>query len=486
MNPKPIAAANRLQKPNYMLKIIPFLFLLSLLVSIPTAEAQRRTTYESLIQRSEQPSTYIDQAVIPISDSTAAALVFFRLDYDFVPFLRIRPDTKTPSEETEYYSPVRMGIEFFEGNISESGRQNRTAVSVFRDFWSDTVWVNSFEETTSRFDHVQGLMWHEMAEGDYHYELQLGRGDSNRDLPSRRRNLNVPAQAETEKGSFILASSTSENEDTFSGIFINYGNTVLYGQDYDLLVHLPASADTLNGNGNYTLQILKRLPGSDEGTKEEPVFEATITGESIFHAVFDTAQSGKDGPISFTLRKTENENGFAFANVSVPNSEFENAGYRLKLIADGQDEPIAQRDISSRWIDMPVSLYNLDVAIDRLTYIADESTIRSLNSGSTAEREQKFRDFWEQRDPTPNTEFNELMTEYYRRIDHAYRNFSSIQTPGYETDQGRTYILFGPPDNIERILPTDSPTREIWTYPNRTLIFEATTGFGDFKLISES
>ncbi|PWN07061.1 GWxTD domain-containing protein [Rhodohalobacter mucosus] len=467
-----------------MLKTIPFLILFSIVLSLSDADAQRRTTYESLLQRSEQPSTYIDEALIPISDSTSAALVFFRLDYDFLPFLRTDSDMETPSEETEYYSPVRMGIEFFEGNVSESGRQNRTAVSVFRDFWSDTVWVNSFEETTSRFDHVEGLMWHEMKEGKYHYELQLGRGDSNRDLPSRRRNLNVPAKAETEKGSIILASSTTADEESFTGTLMNYGNNVLYGQDYELLIRFPSSADVTDGS--YTLQILKRLPGNEDRTEEDPVFEFSVTADNMFHAVFESATPGKEGPVGFTLKKTESENGFAYAAISVPNSEFENAAYRVQLVADGQDEPLAQRDISSRWIDMPVSLYNLDVAIDQLSYIADESTIQSLNTGSTAEREQKFREFWEQRDPTPDTEFNELMTEYYSRIDYAYRNFSSMQTPGYETDQGRAYILLGPPDNIERRLPTDSPAREIWTYPNRTLIFEATSGFGDFKLISES
>jgi GWxTD domain-containing protein len=144
------------------------------------------------------------------------------------------------------------------------------------------------------------------------------------------------------------------------------------------------------------------------------------------------------------------------------------------------------RRVNSQWLDMPVSLYNLDIAIEMMKFIVDENQLSRLRSGSTAEKEQKFRDFWKQRDPSPNTEFNELMAEYYNRIDYAYKNFSSMQTPGFETDQGRAYILYGPPENIERRLPADAPTREVWEYSNRTLIFEATTGFGDFRLISQS
>ena len=135
---------------------------------------------------------------------------------------------------------------------------------------------------------------------------------------------------------------------------------------------------------------------------------------------------------------------------------------------------------------MPTSLYNIDVAVDMLRFILPENERRELASGSAADKERKFRQFWAERDPTPETEFNELMAEYYRRIDYAYKNFSSLQVPGYDTDQGQTYILYGPPLSVERRLPPNSPAREVWEYPGRTLIFEATTGFGDFKLISDS
>jgi GWxTD domain-containing protein len=115
-----------------------------------------------------------------------------------------------------------------------------------------------------------------------------------------------------------------------------------------------------------------------------------------------------------------------------------------------------------------------------------DSELERIDSGSDAEKERKFRQFWAQRDPTPDTEFNELMSEYYERIDYAYREFSSMQEPGYESDRGQAYILYGPPTDVERRFPTNAPTREVWEYPNRTLIFEATSGFGDFRLVSES
>lgn len=121
-----------------------------------------------------------------------------------------------------------------------------------------------------------------------------------------------------------------------------------------------------------------------------------------------------------------------------------------------------------------------------LRFILPEATLKSMKEGSFSEKEREFREFWAQRDPTPKTEYNELMTEYYRRIDQSYEKFSTFGVKGFETDRGRTWILMGPPDTIERLYPADEPTLERWTYPDREYVFEAVSGFGDFRLRSSN
>ena len=133
---------------------------------------------------------------------------------------------------------------------------------------------------------------------------------------------------------------------------------------------------------------------------------------------------------------------------------------------------------------MPRSLYNLDLSIDMLRFILSPEQLDEIKDGDFSEKEQKFRAFWKERDPTKQTEFNELMTEYYRRIDQAYEKFSTFGVKGFNSDRGRTFILMGPPETTKRIYPTNSPTREIWTYPGKRYIFEATSGFGDFRLLT--
>jgi len=64
------------------------------------------------------------------------------------------------------------------------------------------------------------------------------------------------------------------------------------------------------------------------------------------------------------------------------------------------------------------------------------------------ERDQFIEQFWLRRDPTPDTVENEYKEEHYRRIAYANEHFAS-GVPGWRTDRGRIYIMYGPPDEID-------------------------------------
>ncbi len=84
---------------------------------------------------------------------------------------------------------------------------------------------------------------------------------------------------------------------------------------------------------------------------------------------------------------------------------------------------------------------NEDVA-----YIITDEERKAFKQMSTdEEREQFVEQFWLRRDPTPDTVENEYKEEHYRRIAYANERFAS-GVPGWKTDRGRIYIMFGPPD----------------------------------------
>lgn len=64
------------------------------------------------------------------------------------------------------------------------------------------------------------------------------------------------------------------------------------------------------------------------------------------------------------------------------------------------------------------------------------------------EREQFIEMFWRRRDPDPDTDENEYREEYYERIAYANEHFSS-GIPGWKTDRGRIYIMYGKADEVE-------------------------------------
>src|SRR5215469_15315210 len=64
------------------------------------------------------------------------------------------------------------------------------------------------------------------------------------------------------------------------------------------------------------------------------------------------------------------------------------------------------------------------------------------------ERESFIENFWERRNPNPGSPENEFKEEYYRRIAYANEHYAS-GIPGWKTDRGRIYIMYGPADEVD-------------------------------------
>jgi GWxTD domain-containing protein len=80
--------------------------------------------------------------------------------------------------------------------------------------------------------------------------------------------------------------------------------------------------------------------------------------------------------------------------------------------------------------------------------ITGEERSAFLHLSNDEERDNFIEQFWLRRDPTPDTLENEYKEEHYRRIAYANEHFAA-GIPGWKTDRGRMYIMYGPPDQIE-------------------------------------
>ncbi|MGQ9800484.1 MAG: GWxTD domain-containing protein [Candidatus Saccharicenans sp.] len=100
-----------------------------------------------------------------------------------------------------------------------------------------------------------------------------------------------------------------------------------------------------------------------------------------------------------------------------------------------------------------------------------------------SEREQFKVDFWARRDPDPDTEANEFKDEYYQRKERADQMFLGEGRPGWLTDRGRIYILFGPPTERHTYpMEASGYCREVWYYGSFPVIFIDEHCSGNFIL----
>jgi GWxTD domain-containing protein len=76
----------------------------------------------------------------------------------------------------------------------------------------------------------------------------------------------------------------------------------------------------------------------------------------------------------------------------------------------------------------------------------EESAFKQL--ATDEERDQFIEQFWQRRNPTPDSQENEYKEEHYRRIAYANEHFAAGM-PGWRTDRGRIYIVWGPADEID-------------------------------------
>jgi GWxTD domain-containing protein len=122
---------------------------------------------------------------------------------------------------------------------------------------------------------------------------------------------------------------------------------------------------------------------------------------------------------------------------------------------------------------------------DVVYIISPEERQAFLQLETNEEREQFIEQFWLRRSSNPDLPDNEFKEEHYRRIAYANEHFAS-GIPGWKTDRGRMYIMWGPADEVESH-PSggtyDRPMEEgggsTSTYPWETWRYRYMEGIGE-------
>jgi GWxTD domain-containing protein len=402
-------------------------------------------------RRPEQGPQFVfyDAVNLFSSDSTRARIdVHYRIDENF--FIAVKnPDTSFPHEFR------RRGEVAVELADSVAGSVARKLEAIF-------VGAESAESSPGPNRWHQGVFSFEVRPGTYRIFLEVNDLESNRNFVDRSRTLDA-RNARSEP----LAVSTPlfiAKPDTIPAlrkvVAQNIGGDLLFGTATSLLIEISSIG---HPNGPVTLRYrIASLPPSSaeppEITIQDSVTLPLVKGFEL------TTEKGADG-ISYVLAGGRPD-APPFVVLPFPGEKLILRTYHLTLtISEGKLTKEITREFRTVWPDMPMSLKDVDYALDIMRYITTPDQLDSLKSGNYEARRKHLEEYWKSRDRTPGTAYNEVMTEYYRRVDHAMRTFGTLRNPdGARSDRGRIYILHGPPTRTERTLNPAGMFAEIWIY----------------------
>jgi GWxTD domain-containing protein len=157
---------------------------------------------------------------------------------------------------------------------------------------------------------------------------------------------------------------------------------------------------------------------------------------------------------------------------------------QLEIYSDDNIDDKKIYNLNVIWIAKPISLTDPEAAIKILEIVEPKDKVSDLLRKEGSYSNNLF-DYWNTKDPTPDTKYNELMNEFYTRVDYCEMNFRTIAgNGGAKSDRGRTYIKFGLPDEIERDTNSSDKVVETWFYKksNRIFLFVDEDGTGKFQL----
>lgn len=444
-----------------------FLFVLLCIAAVPLVLLAQRVDKSFYYDYGER--FYYDVANVPSPEPNATRfLVFFRMRNDVLTFTTVK---------SHYEASPLLYIEFIDS----------TGVITLSKEWRNTVAAASYEQTQSRKAFVSGGIAIDVPPGTYTVVFELG--DNNAPRAKRFKETGVRGKDFYAEGVLTppLFAAPTQNEQVFRP-FVFKGD-IAFPSDVHALVSV---ANTTEGE-EYMYSVEQAL---EEGRKVEhddplalfspirgtvtPVLNRSLAlekGEQEYGILVRSIpmQSMEQEPVS-SKRRSGSESGVGLLNIPLSGSSMNTGKYVLKVYKKGTRDTL-RHPFALIWEEKPLSLRNVQYAVELAYHVMTEDEYDEVNSGSLTSKQRKLYTFWHGKDPKPLTVFNEAMAEYYTRVDYAYFNFQTLsERDGARTERGKIYILHGAPTSVERKLEPDKPVLEVWRYDNnvaKEFVFES-------------
>ena len=355
------------------------------------------------------------------------------------------------------YAEVQFVKSFsgFEANYTVTvtifdGKKERLIVE---KLWTEKLFAQEFDQTISKSNFNLSMRSFTLAPGNYHVRTAIEDLDSRKTYSSENQFLVKDFSGEASLSDIMLIAKRNVIDGT-SKILPNVARNIISHRD-----GIPMFFEIYSKQSG-PVYLEYKITDKDQKVMFQKAEIRTIdSGKTqVFYTIDSLSLSLGNFTINVSLRDDNNN-----------------------LLS------LSSKTFTSRWVGIPQTIVDLDKAIAQIVYIASDKEIRHIEAAQDNEEKiKRYLDFWKSKDPTPNTEENEIFNEYYRRVAYANDNFSHYQE-GWRTDRGMVFIILGTPSNVDRHpFDYDSKPYEIWEYYelNRSFVFVDETGFGDYRLVT--
>jgi GWxTD domain-containing protein len=398
------------------------------------------------------------------TDSNTVHLdILYRIRYDFFIF------TYHPESPDLFTGSGDLSVELLDSSQTSVVRQINTI-----ELKTDHASTQALREK-----YCQGSVSFILRPGRYTAIYHLEDAESQREYSRSNQPIIIPTftSKNTVRSSLMFVETVDSVNSTTEFTPYNIGGGITFGKNTGVI--MTVSGTTLSDSLHYSLS---RLAGEEKALT--PVQKDTTITLSYVKGMKPSLIVKDSSSIGYKLIP---DTTVSLAYFTLPAKQLEQGHYLAIFHFAAGDTSEIRKDFAVQWINMPFALTDLDFAISAMKYITTDSEYDNLQSGSKSERIKKFHDFWKQRDPTPTTAYNEMMAEYFERVDYAYSEFRTLKEQnGVLTDRGRIYILYGKPSFIGRTMEPGEAPKEIWTYSSlkKEFIFADPDHNGTYRLTS--
>lgn len=395
--------------------------------------------------------------------------IVYRINHEF--FIAIRNNGQTPP----FLRRGELLIELFDS----------TGISAAREIRRLDLASQGSAGKNGEVAWDEGVISLSVPPGQYSVLVELDDLESRRKFLDKSRSVRTVNASAVQPGRIqgIFVHLTDVDSGTIQIQPFNYGGGVPFGLRGMILLEIPGTHSSDSSSHNrfrYTVTVPSPRSSRVDTLASGEVTPTVCSGKTLHPNI------GWRSPL-FTLMDATT-NGSDFLLCTIPFHTIPLRTFNLSATLEyGSRQYTLERKVTSIWPDMPMSLKDIDYAIHSLRFIAGPDILDSLKRGSYEERRDRLEAFWRGKDPSPETATNEVMSEYYRRVDHARDTFGTLREPdGTKTDRGRIYILHGPASRTDRTLHPSTGYQEIWAYDTlqKTFIFADQNKTGNYVLLS--